>query len=106
MNDWSGQTIDIFFHGDLPKLTGKCVGIQPTGVVLETDDDGTAIAYKITQIFVPFSSIRHVHRLVSRTNEEQEAKKHELNERFRRQMMESHAAPSQKVIDTLKEELD
>ena len=106
MNDWSNQTIDIYFNGDVPKLTGKCMAIHPTGVVVETEDDGTAIAYKIAQIFVPFSSIRHVHRLVERSNEEQEAKKHELNERFRRQMMESHAAPNAKVIDTLKEELD
>ncbi|MGE0431816.1 MAG: hypothetical protein AB7K09_12170 [Planctomycetota bacterium] len=106
MNDWTQQTVDIFFHGDLPKLTGRLLSQLPYGVVIDIGTDGTAISHAIVQTFVPYASIRHMHRLAPRSAEEQEKKKHELNEKFRRTMMESLNAPSQQVIDTLQEEID
>ena len=57
-----------------------------------TGDDGTAIKYAVHAVFVPYSAIRYIHLLRERDSSEQEAKKKELEERFRRQTLEALSA--------------
>lgn len=104
MEHWVGQHIEIFFVHQSPKITGVCKSLQPFGIELDTADDGSAVAEKITATFVPFNSVRSINLLHPRTHAEQEAKRKDLEERFRRHHLESAAPPSAEQIEILQKE--
>ena len=102
--NWTGKRIEIFFRQEAPKIEGHVMTVSTEGVTLDTGDDGTTLAHKVVATFVPFSAVRHINFLEMRSPEEQERKRHELEERFRRMTMEQLAAPSQKQIEMLQRE--
>ncbi len=104
MQDWVNKRIEVYFRVDAPKLEGTVKAVCGEGVTLETGDDGTALSHKVVATFVPFVAVRHINLLEARSEEEQERKRHELEERFRRMTMEQLAAPSQKQIEMLEKE--
>ncbi len=89
----TGNRVEVFLTAEgAPKLSGTVMEAMPAGVVLATSDDGTAIKYAVHAVFVPYTAIRYIHLLRERDSAEQEAKKKELEERFRRQTLEALSA--------------
>ncbi len=104
MNEWNGQQIEVLFTSESPKLAGTCLRVTDAGILLDTGNDGMALDYGIAESFIPFAAIRCVNRLEPRSSEEQEAKSRELNERFRRHMLETSSTPSAKSLEALERE--
>lgn len=106
MHDWSGKHVDIYFKHDAPKLHGIFRRAEDSGIVIDTGDDGTAISFKVGATFIPYAAIRHMNVLEPRSADEQEAKKKDLAERFRRTQLEQAAAPNLKTLELLEKQID
>lgn len=104
MQQWTGQKIEIFFNAQSPKLVGICKSVHEFGVVVDSGDDGPEVSNKIVATFVPYATIKSVNLMQARSDAEQEAKRKELEERFRRHHLEAAAPPSAEQIEILQKE--
>ena len=104
MYEWIGKRVEVLFRTDAPKLEGSLRYVSDAGVTIDTGDDGTALAFRVVATFVPFATIRHINLLEARTPDEQERKRHELEERFRRLTLEQSVAPTARQIELLERE--
>lgn len=102
--DLKGKHVEIYFTHDVPKLAGVVTEEGSTGLFVNTGDDGTNLQFKVLETFVPYHSIKRADIMIARSPEEQEAKKHDLAERFRKMAIEA-TAPSTGIAEILANQL-